>query len=130
MFLDLDDFKQVNDTHGHAAGDTLLCEFAHRLRGCLRRSDFIARLSGDEFVVLLDRLAHPDVDPAVVAAKVLAAMASEVYLDGQVLRLRPSIGIAVQRGPDRNAARLMQAADEAMYKAKRSGGLGYAVLEC
>lgn len=130
MFLDLDGFKQVNDTYGHAAGDTVLCEFAHRLRGCLRRSDFIARLSGDEFVVLLDRLAHPDVDPSVVAAKVLAAMASEVYLDGQVLRLRPSIGIAVQRGPDRNALRLMQAADKAMYQAKRSGDLGFAVLEC
>lgn len=65
-----------------------------------------------------------------VAAKVLAAMASEVCLEGHVLRLRPSIGIAVQRGPDRNAARLMQAADEAMYKAKRADGPGYAVLEC
>jgi diguanylate cyclase (GGDEF)-like protein len=130
MFLDLDGFKQVNDAWGHAAGDALLCEFAHRLRGCLRRSDFIARLGGDEFVVLLDRITHPDVDPVVVARKVLAAMEASVYVDSQALQIRPSIGIAVQRGPLRDAARLVQAADEAMYKAKRSAEMKFAVVEC
>jgi diguanylate cyclase (GGDEF)-like protein/PAS domain S-box-containing protein len=130
MFLDLDSFKQVNDTFGHAAGDALLCEFAHRLRGCLRRSDFIARLGGDEFVVLLDRITRPDVDPVVVASKVLAAMEPSVYVDGQALQIRPSIGVAVQRGPVRDAARLMQAADAAMYTAKRSAEEQFTVLEC
>lgn len=130
MFLDLDGLKQVNDGHGHAAGDALLCEFAHRLRGCLRRSDFIARLAGDEFVVLLDRITQPDVVPAVVAAKVLAAMAPPLHLDGLALRLRPSIGIAVQRGPECDVARLMHVADEAMYLAKRSHDREFALLEC
>ncbi len=130
MFLDLDGFKQVNDTYGHAAGDALLCEFAHRLRGCLRRSDFIARLAGDEFVVLLDRITHPDVDPVVVARKVLAAMEPSAYVGEQALQLSPSIGIAAQREPVRDAARLMRAADEAMYQAKRSAEVRFAVLEC
>lgn len=130
MFLDLDGFKQVNDTWGHAAGDVLLCEFAHRLRGCLRRSDFIARLAGDEFVVLLDRLSQPSVDPAVVAGKILAAMGPLVYLDGHALKIRPSIGIAVQHGPLLDATRLMLKADEAMYLAKRGGKGQFVVLEC
>ncbi|WP_198321035.1 sensor domain-containing diguanylate cyclase [Azohydromonas aeria] len=130
MFLDLDGFKQVNDSFGHAAGDAVLCEFAHRLRGCLRRSDFIARLGGDEFVVLLDRITHPDVDPAVIAAKVLDAMAPALHVDRAALHIRPSIGIAVQPGPLRDATRLMQAADEAMYQAKRRAELHFATLEC
>jgi len=108
----------------------VLCEFAHRLRGSLRRSDFIARLGGDEFVVLLDRLTQPGVDPAVVARKVLSAMEPDVYVDGHALQVSPSIGIAVQRGPVRNAGRLMQAADEAMYAAKRSAEMRFTVLEC
>lgn len=130
MFMDLDGFKQVNDDFGHAAGDAVLCEFAHRLRGCLRRSDFIARLGGDEFVVLLDRITQPVVDPAVVARKVLSAMEPAFYADGTALRIRPSIGIAVQPGPVRDAARLMEVADEAMYRAKRAGNVGFCGLEC
>jgi diguanylate cyclase (GGDEF)-like protein/PAS domain S-box-containing protein len=130
MFLDLDGFKQVNDTWGHAVGDALLCEFAHRLRSCLRRSDFIARLAGDEFVVLLDRITNPNVDPAVVARKIQAAMVPASTVNGHALQIRPSIGIAVQRGPVRDASRLIQAADEAMYLAKRSGDVQFAVVDC
>jgi diguanylate cyclase (GGDEF)-like protein/PAS domain S-box-containing protein len=130
MFLDLDGLKQVNDTYGHAAGDVLLREFAHRLRGCLRRNDFIARLAGDEFVVLLDRLTNPDIDPPVVARKVLAAMEADVDLNGHAVRIRPSIGIAVQKGPAYNAGRLIQRADEAMYMAKRARDLQFVTLDC
>jgi diguanylate cyclase (GGDEF)-like protein len=130
MFLDLDGFKQVNDRYGHAAGDALLCGFARRLRNCLRRSDFIARLAGDEFVVLLDGVTHPEVSPQAMAGRVMRAMEAPLHVDGQALQVTPSIGVAVQKSPGLDAARLMQKADEAMYAAKRSPRSGCVVVEC
>jgi predicted signal transduction protein with EAL and GGDEF domain len=81
-------------------------------------------------VVLLDRITHPDVDPGVVAMKVLDAMAPSFQLEGRLLEIRPSIGIAVQRVPARDPSRLMQTADEAMYHAKHGVDARFAVLEC
>lgn len=130
LFLDLDDFKRVNDTLGHGAGDMVLREFARRLRETLRGSDFIARLAGDEFVVLLDRVCDADGDPPLVADKILRAMQAPVLVDGHALCMTPSIGIAIQAGPVFDAACLMRRADEAMYLAKRTPGRQYALMSC
>lgn len=119
MFLDLDGFKAVNDTHGHAAGDHVLKAFAGVLRSTLRASDLVARLSGDEFVVLLDRVADVEGDPPLVAEKILQASRDGVMFNGVCLPMQPSIGIAVQRGPQFDAEALVRRADEAMYAAKR-----------
>jgi diguanylate cyclase (GGDEF)-like protein/PAS domain S-box-containing protein len=130
MFLDLDGFKQVNDTYGHEAGDEVLRQFAARLRGSLRASDFIARLSGDEFVVLLDRICDVEGDPPAIAAKILRVMDEPMHVEGRDLRMGASIGIAVQAGPAFDAQSLMRRADEAMYMAKRSPDFRHAVLHC
>lgn len=120
MFIDLDGFKQINDRHGHDTGDAVLREFASRLRRTLRRSDFIARLAGDEFVVLLDRVTDARGNPPRVAAKLMEAMRAPVQANGHTLQVTPSIGLAVQTGPDFDAAALMRQADEAMYAIKRA----------
>lgn len=130
MFMDLDGLKRVNDTYGHAAGDAFLCEFAHRVRGCLQRSDFVARLGGDEFVVLLDHVAQPCVDPSAIATKLLAKMQTPLHFEGHLLDLTASIGIAVQHGREPDLAHLMQVADEAMYLAKRSTRVKFLVVAC
>ena len=130
MFLDLDGFKQINDRHGHEAGDAVLREFARRVKGALRASDVVARLAGDEFVVLLEKVADVAGDPPRIAAKILATLESGCEFRGIRLPMRPSIGIAVQRGPDLDPVRLMRRADEAMYSAKRGEARSYAVFEC
>ncbi len=130
MFLDLDRFKQINDTQGHAAGDHVLREFASALRDTLRPEDIVARLAGDEFVVLLDRVADIDVDPLKIAAKILERVASGTTFEGQHLPIHPSIGIGLQRGPVYDAGVLMRCADEAMYAAKRTHHQTPQVREC
>ena len=127
MFLDLDDFKQINDAHGHAAGDHVLKEFARALRETLRTSDLVARLAGDEFVVLLDQVADIDRDLPQVAAKILAHLGDGVIFQGQTLTVRPSIGIGIQRGP---GDALVHCADEAMYAAKRAEDRAPQIREC
>ncbi len=129
MFLDLDDFKRVNDTYGHAAGDHVLKEFAAALLDTLRTEDVVARLAGDEFVVLLDSVADIDAGPLKIAAKILERVAGGTAFEGQHLLIRPSIGIGIQRGPDYDAATLMRCADEAMYAAKRAHDLTPQVRE-
>jgi diguanylate cyclase (GGDEF)-like protein len=115
MFIDIDGFKQINDRYGYDTGDAVLREFADRLRRTLRRSDFIARLAGDEFMVLLDRVTDASGNPPLVAANLIAAMQAPVQANGHTLQITPSIGVAVQTGPDFDAATLMRQADEAMY---------------
>ncbi len=130
MFLDLDGFKQINDVHGHAAGDHVLQELAAVLRSTLRAGDVVARLGGDEFVVLLDHLTDLDGDPRKVAAKLRERLAGGTHFRGRALQIRPSIGIGIQRGPHYDAETMMRCADDAMYAAKRAGDQVPQVREC
>ncbi|MBL7490835.1 EAL domain-containing protein [Frankia sp. AgB1.9] len=130
MFVDLDDFKAVNDTLGHAAGDDLLAGVAARLRGAVRGNDLVARLGGDEFAVLLAK-ADQTGDPAITADRagreVLAAMGPPFSLHGHLRNVHASVGLAMadNEAPVEVAEQLMHRADSAMYAAKRDakGGL-------
>lgn len=125
MFLDLDHFKQVNDTLGHAAGDELLKIVAGRLQACVRSGDTIARQGGDEFIVVLAEIARPG-DAAGVAEKIIQAIGEPVQIAGTPLGVTTSIGIAVYPvdGSD-DAQELLKKADRAMYAAKAAGRNAY-----
>ncbi len=120
MFIDLDGFKTINDSLGHAVGDRLLQEVARRLRASIRDADTAARLGGDEFLVVMTDLAHPE-DAGVLAGKLLSLLAEPVDVGGRRVTVSASIGVAVfpQDGGDRGT--LMMAADSAMYAAKAHG---------
>lgn len=120
-FLDLDGFKGVNDSLGHHAGDEALREVARRLSSCARDCDTVARLAGDEFVVLLEHLAGTD-DATGIAGKMVSALRAPWTLEGQPVSLRASIGIAVQHDGTVAIIDLMRRADSAMYAAKAAGG--------
>src|SRR5215218_3178836 len=117
LFIDLDDFKHVNDSLGHAAGDQLLVAAARRLQGCLRPTDTAARLGGDEFAVLLERVT--DADAAVgVAGRVLDTLHQPFGLNGRTIPIKASVGVAVGRPGVDEAEELLRNADVAMYAAK------------
>jgi len=120
MFLDLDRFKSVNDSLGHAVGDELLKYVAARLTGVVRAVDTVSRLGGDEFVIVLEEAGSPD-DVVQVAEKILGALAPEVSIGGHRLRATPSIGISVFPDDAVEAFALMKNADTAMYHAKAAG---------
>ena len=125
LFIDLDHFKTLNDTRGHAVGDQLLRQAAQRLTASVRTADTVARLGGDEFVVLLERL-DGEVDRAAaeakaVASKILATFREDFFIDGQDHRITTSIGIALIRGNAESADELLKQADMAMYRSKSSG---------
>jgi diguanylate cyclase (GGDEF)-like protein/PAS domain S-box-containing protein len=120
VFLDLDKFKDVNDTLGHAAGDKLLCDVAQRLSGCLRDSDLLARLGGDEFVVLLTSVAQPD-QVSAAAQRMLEVLAHPFQIDGRTVYSSASIGIAIYPDDSHDASSLFRCADTAMYQAKNEG---------
>ena len=124
MIIDLDRFKEVNDTLGHGSGDVLLQEIAARLTDCVRESDTIARLGGDEFAVLLPEVTDP-AGAALVATALGAAIAEPVLLEGLSLDTEASIGIALFPGDGDDVAHLLQRADVAMYTAK-ADHLGHA----
>ncbi len=120
LFIDLDRFKIVNDTLGHAAGDRLICLVAERMSSCLRGSDTLARLGGDEFVVLLPHIA--DVDDATAAAtRIVEALREPLDFDGRHLFVSCSVGIAVSPLHGDSYHQLLQHADAAMYEAKAQG---------
>ncbi|MEK6245829.1 MAG: EAL domain-containing protein [Pseudomonadota bacterium] len=120
LFIDLDRFKNINDTLGHEAGDRALKEIAQRLRGCLREVDTVSRLGGDEFVVLIEGPPRP-ADVAEVAQKILTAVARPVLLEAQEFHLTASIGISTCPGDSNDLQGLMKNADIAMYRAKEQG---------
>ncbi|EME71868.1 PAS/PAC domain-containing protein [Paramagnetospirillum caucaseum] len=120
LFLDLDGFKAVNDTLGHAAGDVLLQQTATRLSECVRATDTLARLAGDEFVVILDGV-HGSDDPAKVAAKILAVLDKPYDLEAGTAQVHGSIGIALYPDDAGDGPALIRRADAAMYAVKRGG---------
>jgi diguanylate cyclase (GGDEF)-like protein len=119
LFIDLDDFKTVNDTMGHAAGDAQLIAVAHRIDSCVGEGDTAARLGGDEFAVLLRKVGN-DSEVRSVADAILVALGDPIEIDGVPVITQASIGIATHVGAA-DAAELMQHADVAMYTAKRNG---------
>jgi len=130
-YLDVDHFKRINDSHGHGVGDEVLKEFGERLRACVRASDFPARLSGDEFVVILEEIgggAEAEHTVARIAAKIVAAMRAPFDTGAGMLAVSASVGVALWR-PGQNEDALLAAADGALYVAKANGRDGYAVGE-
>ena len=124
MFLDLDRFKIINDTLGHQVGDDLLREVACRLSGVVRETDFVSRLGGDEFIVVLPGINTP-ADAALVAGKIIAALSTHIEAEGHELHATPSIGISIfpDDGPDGDT--ILKNADTAMYHAKAAGRNNY-----
>jgi diguanylate cyclase (GGDEF)-like protein/PAS domain S-box-containing protein len=118
LYVDLDRFKDVNDTHGHAVGDMLLQAVANRIKGCVRETDTVARIGGDEFVVLLHSI-HGQEDADSVAEKILQVLAQPLRLDGHNLNIHTSIGVAHYPEHGIEEKQLFRHADEAMYAAKR-----------
>jgi diguanylate cyclase (GGDEF)-like protein/PAS domain S-box-containing protein len=119
-YVDVDHFKAVNDTWGHAGGDTVLQQFARRLKDAVRTTDTVARLGGDEFVVLFEQVrGEPEVD--LIARKIVAAMQPPIVLHEGTTLATASIGVGLLRGTALNAGRLMATADAALYDAKRAG---------
>ena len=131
LFMDLDDFKTINDSLGHAAGDRMLGEVGERLKNSLRQADTAARLGGDEFAILLED-GGDGVDAAEVAARILASLEGPFHLEGKEVFVRASIGIATaeaRTGGPEGAEELLRNADVAMYMAKEAGKGRYQVFE-
>jgi diguanylate cyclase (GGDEF)-like protein/PAS domain S-box-containing protein len=126
MYLDVDHFKQVNDSAGHGAGDVVLKEFARRLVDNVRATDTVARLAGDEFVVILEEVKSSD-EATRVAAKIGDAVRLPIMLDGHMLYITTSIGVAYYEGHPVDVDDVVAKADAALYEAKRSGRNRYAL---
>ncbi|HYC43817.1 MAG TPA: EAL domain-containing protein [Noviherbaspirillum sp.] len=124
LFLDLDRFKLINDTFGHATGDLVLKEAATRLQGILRESDTVARLGGDEFVVLVENIGEPH-RGGIIAEKILAAFVPPFLRDKEPLSLSTSIGISSFPSDGTDSEALLKKADIAMYRAKETGRNNY-----
>ncbi len=125
MFLDVDRFKRVNDSLGHEAGDELLRIIASRLKTCIRETDILFRMGGDEFTVLLENVRTPE-EVAAVAARMISAIAQPAEIAHHELTPTASIGIAIYPRDDQRGERLVKAADAAMYRAKDVGRNRYA----
>lgn len=125
LFIDLDKFKELNDTKGHNIGDLLLIEVAQRLRTCVRTDDTVARLGGDEFVVMLEELSGDSDQAAIqaemIAEKVLNAINQPFLLQGHEFHSSPSIGISLFHDADQTVDEVLKRADTAMYQAKNAG---------
>lgn len=125
LFIDLDNFKSLNDTLGHDIGDLLLQKVATRLKSCVRKEDTVARLGGDEFVVMLEDLRHDSLEAALhaemIGEKILVALGDAYQLATHSCHSTPSIGIALFNGHDKTMDELLKHADIAMYQAKKAG---------
>jgi diguanylate cyclase (GGDEF)-like protein len=120
LLIDLDGFKPINDTHGHAVGDDVLVQVARRLEAVVRSADTVARLGGDEFVIVLEGIRGID-DAEQVAAKIVATLAQPILIDDLDLRVSGSVGIAIFPSHGESGRELLQCADQAMYRAKQDG---------
>ena len=120
-FVDLDDFKQVNDEFGHEAGDHVLREVSSRMLDVLRGDDVLARIGGDEFVAVLGLQSTSPAALDELASRFTTAFAEPMLLGGRALRLRASVGVVTARAPDEDATALLARADAAMYGVKRAG---------
>jgi two-component system, cell cycle response regulator len=129
MVLDLDGFKQVNDTLGHDAGDTLLRMVANRLVAAVRQQDTVARLGGDEFVIALWELSQAD-DVARLASKVIQAVSQSYRIQGLDVNITASVGVGIYPTHGDAVETLMKRADMALYDAKRSGKNGFRIAAC
>jgi diguanylate cyclase (GGDEF)-like protein len=118
MFIDLDRFKTINDSLGHALGDRVLIEFAGRLRTLVRPGDTVARFGGDEFMVLCDELADES-DAVRVAERLTAGLAEKFEVDGREIHIEISAGVSLTRGGEGDGAELIRNADQSMYRAKQ-----------
>ncbi|WGG52942.1 diguanylate cyclase domain-containing protein [Rugamonas sp. DEMB1] len=125
-YLDIDNFKTINDTLGHGAGDEVLKEFAARLVGNVRATDTVARLAGDEFVIIYEQVHNGD-EALRLAAKIVEAVRCDFCVAGAPMRITTSIGIALRDNDDETPAALVARADAALYRAKRDGRDGYAL---
>jgi diguanylate cyclase (GGDEF)-like protein len=128
LFVDLDRFKSVNDTHGHRAGDHLLVAVANRLTSLLRPGDTLARMSGDEFVILCEDLEHESQAEA-IAARIVDALTIPFPLLGLEVAISASVGVAFSGRGEQVPDQLLQDADMAMYQVKRSGGAHHQVID-
>lgn len=127
LFLDIDNFKLVNDSLGHETGDQLLTSFAHRLESCVRSTDtIVSRLGGDEFAVLVEHL-HDYVDAQTISQRILETMSRPFVLRGREVFAAPSIGIAFSSPECKRAEDMLREADTAMYEAKSEGKGGYRI---
>ena len=121
LFLDLDEFKSVNDTYSHRVGDLYLCEAARRFQSCLRESDVLGRVGGDEFMAVITELTNP-AQAREIASRILRAMQEPFVMNGITMRGSVSIGVAILERAGATASELKHQADEAMYASKRAGG--------
>ena len=120
MFVDIDRFKEINDTHGHGAGDVVLTTLARRFEHIVRKVDTVARIGGDEITILLSGVGSRE-DAARVARKVIESAREPMVAGGELLSVTVSVGIATPR-PGDDADALLSRADHAMYAVKRRGG--------
>ncbi|MFP5393720.1 MAG: PAS domain-containing protein [Gammaproteobacteria bacterium] len=126
MYLDLDQFKSINDSFGHGGGDLVLVEFGRRLSACVRQTDTVGRLAGDEFVILLEGL-NNESECSLVAAKIIKAMERPFDIDGVARIVTTSIGVASCTSSAASVESLLKHADEALYRAKERGRNRYAM---
>ena len=130
LFCDLDRFKEVNDQHGHAVGDRVLVEIADRLCAIIRGDDMVARVGGDEFVILCDGADDPDA-LAALAERVIEAVHQPIAVDDATVQVGISIGVAIANAATAAVSgdRILTVADQAMYRAKATGGNRYRIVE-
>ena len=120
LFIDLDHFKEINDTLGHEVGDKVLKVIAEKLQTCIRMSDTLARLGGDEFIIILEDLTK-DENASILAKKILEIIEQPITVDEHLLHISTSIGISLYPSDTTSNIHLLQYADMAMYKAKNKG---------
>ncbi|MBP1711606.1 MAG: Response regulator containing a CheY-like receiver domain and a domain, partial [Deltaproteobacteria bacterium] len=127
MFIDLDGFKDVNDTLGHDAGDYVLQQVAQRMLSCVRETDTVTRIGGDEFLIIATEINTPD-NAAQIAEKVIHLASKPVIFKGQQVVVGASIGIALFPDDGKDMEQLIKKADEAMYRIKKAGKSGFCFI--